>query len=403
MNNTQQNQSNTSLKVLYIVPRFHPFKGGAESNFLALARRMVKQGHDVTVYTTNIKFRNEKLTPYANFNGIKIIRHWAFNEALYLGVYPRLFTRLLNSKFDVIHVSGFGFIWVEICLSIKRLFAKKTLFINTPHGPFMALGDSKGLRGFAKSFYTRILRFLIPKIYDVIVAVVPKQKDWMTKDYGIDEKKIFTIPNGIDEEYIAQKPYEHLKHEPVVITFMNRMEWYKGIQDVLQALEIIRRKQVKIFESLRFYIMGRPGGYTAKLKSLIEQLNLEEKVKFIYSPSDEERDRVFYEESQINILPSKWEATGIVLLEAMAKGNAIITTNQNEAVDLLITEKTGKSYNFADIKALSQCIIEIVSNFNDLQKIRENNIQFAKRFTWEAVFPRYEALVKDCFHIKNKL
>src|SRR5690606_3523343 len=116
----------------------------------------------------------------------------------------------------------------------------------------------------------------------------------------------------------------------------------------------------------------------------------------IFHPSDDERDRIFYEESQINILPSKWEATGITLIEAMAKGNIIITTTGNEASDILIEEGVnGFIYDFGDVEALKGILKNLLTNYELRQEMRKKNLELARKFTWDAVLPRYIELIKE--------
>lgn len=388
------------IKVGYVIQRFHPFKGGAEQNMYALATRMAKQGHEVTVVTTNVKFRNETLPSTEIHKGMKIVRNWSLNEQLYAGFYPGLLPYLLKNQFDVIHASGIGFLWREWCLIIKKIFSRKTRFIVTPHGPFMAVNNTEGFRGFAKKFYTFFLRLFIPWLYDVVIAVNPKQVEWMTKEYGINPNKIFILPNGIDVDYLEQELHEHTREEKIIITYLNRHEWYKGIHNVIEAIHNIEDNKLtdKKFE---FWIMGRAGNYTPKLTEMVDEYNLQDYIKFVFSPSDEERDRIFYEESQINILPSNWEATGITLVEAMAKGNILITTYQNEAAEIIIKQgENGYIYNYTDIDKLTEILTELINDYELRQQIRRNNIEAAKDFTWEAIFPEYLSLVES---LSNKI
>ncbi len=376
------------MKILYIIPRFHPFKGGAEQNIEAMATRMVEQGHEVSIFTTNVKFRNEKLPWVEEYKGIKIYRHWAINESLYAGFYPRLLPRLLASDADIIHVSGFGFIWTEFCLVMKRLISRKVKFINTPHGPFLAFAK-KGIKGFVKKFYTFFLKLIIPFVYDRAISVVPTQKDWMMKEYNVKERNIILIPNGINKNYIEKKVPKYNPEDKIIITYLNRMEWYKGIQDVLYAMSKLKKE---VLDKIEFWIMGREGRYTKKLRQIISENNLENNTKIIFTPTDEQRDEAFLK-SQVNILPSKWEATGIVLIEAMAKGNLIITTNQNEASELLINPLSGYSYTFGDVERLTYILNDVVNNYKKRFEMIEHNLSFARNFTWEAVFPTYLELI----------
>jgi glycosyltransferase involved in cell wall biosynthesis len=382
------------LKICYIIPRFHPFKGGAELNIQAMAERMAKKGHDVSVFTTNVKFRDEKPLKFEEYNGMKIYRHWALNESLYAGFYPGLLRSLWKSDFDVIHVSGFGFAWTEFCLIITKLFKRKTKFINTPHGPFMAFYNS-GFKGFIKKVYTQYLSFIVPRLYDKVIAVVDKQDRWMMEDYKIQKEKIVVIPNGIDKKYIERSLQIHKPKDKVVITYLNRIAWYKGIQNVLSAMNLILKNKMVENTNFEFRIMGRPQPFLERVNALIQEYGLENYVKIILSPSDEERDQNFLE-SQINILPSKWEAFGIVLVEAMAKGNVIITTNQNQGVDMLIKEgESGYAYDFADVDKLASILAKLIDNFELRQAIIKHNHEFSKSFTWSAVFPKYEDTILE--------
>lgn len=391
--------TNKILKIAYVIPRFHPFKGGAENNIYSMAIRMAENGHEVTVITTNVKFRNENLPKEEIYNGIKIVRLNAWNNALYLGFYPGLLPYLLRNRFDVVHSSGFGFMWREFCLVLKRIFSRKTKMINTPHGPFMA-GDENlsGSKKYIKTSYTWILKIINPFLYDLVIAVNPKQHEWMTNEYKIKKEKIVIIPNGIDQKYIEEDIVEHKKDDKLVITYLNRHEWYKGIQTVVQAMYKILESKPNYLpkDGIQFFIMGRSGNYTPKLTEMVQRLGLQEYIKFIFSPTDEERDRIFADESQINILPSNWEATGIALIEAMAKGNVIITTYQNECWDLLIREgENGFVFNFNDVDKLAEILETLIKDHNLRESMRRKNLEEAHNYTWEAIFPEYLAVVES--------
>jgi len=397
-------ETGKKLKIAYVIPRFYPFKGGTEVNCYSLAVRMVKLGHEVTVITTDVKYRNETLAREEVIDGIKIVRIHAFSESLYAGFYPGLLSYLLKHNFDLIHAHGIGFIWREFCLILTKIVkARKTKFIVTPHGPFMALNDKEGLRGIAKKYGTILLRTYLNWLYDSMVQVTPNQKEWMYSEYRYNPDKVHLVPNGIDESIIEKRLFVHEAEEKVVITFIGRMEYYKGIQELIAATYLLKRnakykkenENGRLMADFEVKIMGRAGNYTEKLKDQIEKLKAEDYVELVFSPSDEERDRILYEESQINVLPSKWEATGIVLLEAMGKGNAVISTRQNQAVDLIIEEGVnGNSYNFGDEDVLADILYNMLSNFDLRQSMRKENLKRAKNFTWEGVMPMYLKLIE---------
>lgn len=383
--------SKTPLKIAYIIPRFHPFKGGAEKNIEALSTRLAAQNYEVTVLTTKVTFKDKKPSSLDTYKGIKIKRFWVPNEQLNLGFWPGLFPHLLFSKYDIIHVSGIGFIWTELCLIIKKIISSRINIILTPHGQFLAVKHNTGFRKYIKVIFDIWYGFLLPRLYNKVIAVVPNQKAWLKGIYKFTDSQIVVVPNGIDESYIEKKLIVHKPENKVVITYLNRMEWYKGIQDVIKACRVLIDKDITNFE---FNIMGRPGGYTKELLRLTTKLQLKNWITFIFSPDDAKRDVIFYKESQINILPSQREATGIALIEAMAKGNAIITTLQNDAVDILINSKSGFAYNFGDVDRLAEILEKLITDHTLRNTIRKHNISFAKNFTWKKSFKDYLKLVK---------
>ena len=381
------------MKILYIIPRFYPFKGGAEENFLNLAKRVAKDpNNQVFVITSKIKFKNEILTSTEIYEGIKIIRLWQPGTALYLGFYPYLLIYLICNKFDVIHTSGIGFFWREFCLIIYKILRPKTKIINTPHGPFISANTKSVFRRIAKKIGDKVLSIYLNYLYNIFIAVNPKQHNWMNSLYKIDKQKVHIIFNGIEQEYIENEIVKHNITDDICITFVGRIEWYKGIQNVLMALSdtnLINKKW-------KFIIIGRPDNYYGNIKELTQNLKLEKKVEFVLSPTDKERDYILKYKSQIFILPSKWEAFGISLVEAMAKGNVIITTYQNESYDILIKEGiTGFVYNFDDIKELTSILVKLLEDYEIRTQIRNYNIFYAKNFTWENSFSKYLSLLNS--------
>ena len=184
------------LKICYLIPNFYPFKGGAENNCLALAENMVKLGHDVTVLTSTKDIFDKSFEIY---NGIKIFRFPKKNNQYYLGFYPGLFKKLMSLKVNVIHVHGLGFIWQDFCLIFKKIFSsKKVVFINTPHGPFMANDTYSFGQKLLKGIFTGFMKLYLNKIYKIVLKVNPEQNKWIEK-LGISKNKIQLLENGIKQ------------------------------------------------------------------------------------------------------------------------------------------------------------------------------------------------------------
>lgn len=401
-----------SKTIIYIMPRFHPFKGGAEQHVLSLAKRLasiqeistseslsllspdkqkgeLKQNDEyrfkVKVFTTDIKFNNETLEKFEIYKNIEIHRLHAWNRALIFGFYPALLIRLLLTRAHYIHLSGFGFIWRDFCVLLKKVFSPGTKILITPHGPFMPTRfNTYPVKTLKLPFI--ILVKLYVKLYYRFFAVVESQKKWLTKDYGVNTKKIVVTPNGIDPDYIEHS-LQNLHKAPLKLSYVNRFEEYKGIHKVLEAMYLLKSKDSNF--NIHFIIAGRKGDYYENVINLIQKYNLQNNTEIILSPTDVQRDEI-YRNSHFHILPSQYEATGITLLEAMAKGCGIITTYQNDAWDMLIKEDvSGYVYDFNDVKKLSEILLNLSKNTELVNKIRMNNLKFAVDFTWDKSFESY--------------
>ncbi|MCA9382818.1 glycosyltransferase [Candidatus Dojkabacteria bacterium] len=378
------------LNIAYVVPYFHPIRGGAENNALALAKHMVRLGHNVTVFTTNTD--KGDYPKEEEYEGIIIRRFNKINSQYYFGIYPNMLFALLSHNADIIHAHGFGFIWHDFCLVLKKIVSRRTKFINTPHGPFMALSDYSFSQRLLKAGYTFIQKRFLNRLYSSVIQVNPSQVNWI-QNYNISPEKVTYIPNGInkkelDEVDTADLVKEHKLNRKILISFIGRYEKYKGLQDIISALTKIDSKTIKLIA------IGNEGAYLNTLKQQVEENKLENKVEILVSPSDDIKDKVL-QESKIFILPSDWEAFGISILEAMAKENAIISTRTEGGEFLIKDGKNGYLYDFSDVNELTKLIEKLVSDKKLLANIAKNNKDKAKGFTWEKISQDYYKLLYE--------
>src|SRR3989344_385798 len=385
------------LDICYVTANFYPVKGGAEINCLELAKAMAANGHKVTVLTPNNL--NNSLPEHETYSGIKIVRLKRWNKQYYLGFYPSLFRKLFFSRFAVIHTHGFGFIWRDFCLWWKKQFSKKTVFINTPHGPFMAHTFYTLPQRFLKKAYTFMQRLFLNSLYQKVIAVNPYQKTWL-KSYGINEKKIINLPNGIALEYfekiIPTRAYDELGlSKKYVIISIGRYEKYKGMQDIINVLPDL----IKIKKNLMLVLIGNEGKYLQDLQHLAKDLKLEKYLKILVTPDDRLKKEIL-EVAKIFISASQWEALGISILEAMAQGNAIISTRTEGGEFLIKDGENGYLYEFGDVHELTTLLEKMSSETKLLNSIRSNNIEKAKTFLWDKVTKDYHKIIKQLVNEK---
>tara|TARA_Y100000034_G_C6901621_1_gene417167 strand:- start:105 stop:1229 length:1125 start_codon:yes stop_codon:yes gene_type:complete len=369
------------MKIGFLIEYFYPIKGGAENNCFYLARELVKK-HEVHVFTSN-KRDNQILKKEEVVDGIHVHRYEnIFRYKYYLTFTPGLLD-VLNYDLDILHVHSFGFLWHNFVILLKKL-TSKTKIVNTPHGPFMALSKY----GFFQNIFKNIVVFLelfFNQVYDVVIQVNPSQSGWITK-YGVSKSKIRYVPNGIpDDAYddVDNKNFVkkyNLKNK-FVISYLGRIQDYKGLDQVIKILP-------KLDKNIVFLAMGKDVGDKKRLVSLTKKLNVNDRILFLGEVSNEDKLKTL-DVSEVFILPSDWEAFGIVILEAMARNNAIIST-KTEGGKFLVKKENGFVYDFGDLKKLEKSLRILFEDKLLREKMKKNNLKKSKEFLWKNITKNLE-------------
>ncbi|MDD3647505.1 MAG: glycosyltransferase family 4 protein [Candidatus Dojkabacteria bacterium] len=387
------------LKIGYLIKYFHPIKGGAENNILNIARRSAEQGFEVHVFTSDRKGNERCERSEEEYEGIKIHRSktW-FDFTHYLGFYPSLIKNLLKYDLDVIHVSGFGFMWHDCVLILKKMFSRKTKFICTPHGPFMALQNYNIILKTLKFTYTAVQKLFLNWLYDAVIQVNTFQWQWILR-YGIKKKKVFFVPNGVSSQVLNTKVTDKQKTDfkrkydlqnKFVISSLGRIDEYKGIQFLVEILPDL----IEIRKDLVLLIMGRDEGYVRNLKAQISKLKVKDYVRFIVNVSEDEKF-VGLELAEIFYFGSQWEAFGLVLLEAMAHRSAFIST-KTEGGNFLTTEGVnGFLFDFGDTDKLCELMEILIEDEKKRIAMQSENLDRVKKYTWGNIYIKYYLPVLD--------
>lgn len=152
----------------------------------------------------------------------------------------------------------------------------------------------------------------------------------------ISPEKTRVLYNCIDTDHFSRvnnqnvittwkKKYDIKENEKVVV-FVGRLSAEKGVDKLLEAAIKLNRKDVKVLiVGSLIYNVNIQDEYQQKLHRLAEQLG--EQVKFTGYISQTELP-IIYSISDITVLPSVWdEPAGLTMIEAMACGTPVITTN----------------------------------------------------------------------------
>lgn len=188
-------------------------------------------------------------------------------------------------------------------------------------------------------------------------------------------KKISIVPNPIDHNnfYITKNIKE--RNRMKVSMLYHQSEW-KGSQDGLQAIEIVKRK----IPGIQAVLFGFPKRGD----------EIPEWIDYVQKPSQEYLRDTVYNESSIFICPSWKEGWGLPVSEAMACGCAIISTNNGGVNDFAIHNETALISPIKNPNELAKNIIKLITNDNLREKLSFSGRKKICEFTIERSISLFE-------------
>ena len=221
---------------------------------------------------------------------------------------------------------------------------------------------------------------LIP-LADLISYESLEAYEYMKYSYaGIDTKgKTIYLPNGYDNEIVDKIKINSLEEKENIILTVGRLGTEaKNTELLLETLKDIDLKDWKI------YLVG---SIDKKFENYIERFfkenpNLIHKIIFTGEIKNREELYKYYNRAKVFVLPSKWESFGIVMIEAMAFGNYVITSNTCAANDITNNGKIGKIIEVDSKKELEIEIKKVIDKRIDLKEKYKETLNYVSNFKY---------------------
>jgi glycosyltransferase involved in cell wall biosynthesis len=146
------------------------------------------------------------------------------------------------------------------------------------------------------------------------------------------------------------------------IGMVGRINEAKGQHLLIKALSKSKN------ENIHAYFVGHEmnKGYIEELKKLAKELGVENRVHFLGFMKNPHH---FYQACDAVVLASKRETFGLVLIEAMQAGTAVIGANSGGVVEIIDDEKTGLLFESQDVQSLALAIEKLSKDSEMLERI----------------------------------
>lgn len=372
-----------SLRILEVVVRFHPYIGGVENTVLDLNRRLLARGHRVKVVCAD-----EPAGSPSQVEGIDVVRlPWRGklgNTNLAWG----LRDALRRERPDLIHTHIPTALFSDAAADISQEMGVP--LVLTYHNDL--IGD--GLKGLFGKVYNR---FILPGLLARCDRVVTINPNYATKSPHLSatDPKITCVPWGVDEE-LFQPPADGgppLDAPELVLGFLSLLDEhhrYKGLEVLLRAVAELRREGRRV--RLEVGGAGEEQGFYRNLAAELGIADATEFLGFIPGPDLP----AFYGSCHVFVLPStdaRREGFGLVLLEAMACGRAVVSTPIVGMHQDIQAHETGLLVAPEDSAALAGALRRLDEDRGILAGMGSRARRLiVERYTWTSVTDAYERI-----------
>jgi glycosyltransferase involved in cell wall biosynthesis len=364
------------LKVT-IITHVYPFpnKGvysGIERHAHELALALKKAKVDVTIITTYWNGGKQR----EEHEGIRIYR--SFDSGYKYGSIGRIFDlhyysfgknlleyRDLIKQSDIVHVLG----PISSVNDIKKLGVP----VVTHFHHFESIDNPKEL--LHKPFHHLMEKDAYINSNLVFTPSLSSKKD-LVNEFGIKEDHICVIPHGIDTQKFY--PVKTENEKDLKLLYVGNLDKRKGLYYLIEAIRLV----ANYHDNVKLFLVGK-GSQKEELISHINRLQLEEYIQLCGFLDDDSLLKL-YQSSDIFVFPSLKEGFGFVLLEAMACGVPVISTNVSAIPE--VVGDSGILVNPMDPEDLSKAIIFLLENEDQRVDLSLKSLNRIKNhFSWEYI------------------
>lgn len=222
----------------------------------------------------------------------------------------------------------------------------------------------------------QLLQSAVFRASDVVVALSDSWAEVL--ESHVDPEKVVVLHNAVD----ASEYDPSFSVSPVQLAYVSRHIERKGIRELVEAIDqLAEERPVNI-------TIASKGPLSHLAEDLAESRPGVEYVGYV----SEERKREILNESAVYILPTYAEGVPIAILEAMAGGNAIVSTGVG-GIPSVVDEENGVLVEPGDADALADALRSLLEDPDRIQSMtEESRRRVVAAHSWETVTDDLEAL-----------
>ena len=343
------------MKILMLTWEYPPrIVGGIARVVNDLSKRLIKDGHEVTVVT----YREGNAPYFEDDKGVKVYRidNYMINPNNFIDWIMQMNFNMVakaseimasQGKFDVIHAHD----WL-VAYAAKTLKNSYDIpIVSTIHAT--ESGRNSGIHDETQRYINDTEWMLTYESTEVIV-----NSNYMKREL----QSLFALDNE------------------KIILFMGRLVYEKGVQHLISAMP----KILAGYHDAKLVIAGK-GGMIDELKAQVNSMGISNKVYFT-GYMDSKQVCKMYKCADVSVFPSTYEPFGIVALEAMLSGTPVVVSDIGGLNEIVTHGQNGMKSYAGNPNSIADSILELLYNPQLSQEVvKKAKTMVKNEYTWAKI------------------
>ena len=398
---------NRGRRVCLLLETYWPQVGGGETAGRMLAQGLDQRGWDVSVFTRRSVLGVDPREPDGGVSVHRLPpggsgpgRKWALAVPAFAAMLAA------HGKFDVIVVLGFRVLGAPACAAARILGLPVVLKAESRgemSGEFFRPGLARLGVGLEAAPVRAALgmRNRILGRADVFVAMSSELRRELL-DADVPPERVHRIPNAVDlERFAPPSPGGRddarrelgVPREARLLVYTGRLVTYKGLPELVEAWPAV----ASAHPDARLALVGEGGTDLAaceqELRARVESLGVGDTVTF---PGAVDDVVPWLNAADGFVFPSRDEAFGLALVEAMACGLPVVTTAIGGLKDIVTDGENGRVIEPDDTRALVGALHELLEGGPEVERLGVGARRTAEqRFAREPVLDAWQRLLES--------
>lgn len=361
------------MRVLMISWEYPPVVvGGLGRHVHALATELAAAGHDVVVLSRRPAGSDAATHPTLDEvrDGVRVLSvaedptHLEFRRdmvawtlAMGHSLLRAALVRLAGWRPDVVHAHD----WLVAHPAIAMADVLGVPLVATIHAT--EAGRYNGWLSSALSRQVHSAEWWLANRADALVTCSAAMRDEVVELFDIEPAAVTVLHNGITPRAWRVEPRRvkaaRDRYAPggaPLLLYFGRLEYEKGVQDLIAALPRIRR----VHPGTRVLVAGT-GTAAVQLVDAARTHRVLRSVRFLGHLPDEDLAALLSGADTV-VLPSRYEPFGIVALEAAAAGAPLVASTAGGLGEIVVEGETGVAFPPGDVAELARAVTRVLAD-----------------------------------------